>query len=603
MQMKQQIRKIYNDLLNGTLSKKEAFERIKALKLQQRTETGTLQAYAVWEERRGGGRGEKDEEREVLVCGLGKVEERKLERMVGGSRCERLKGGEGGSLAEGYSEYAVECFERVQEILRRRPAGKVRVQVVAEGGKEQGLMAGLTGLLKTAAVENPQVVGQVILVGGETTTEELSQVLEGEEGESAVVRYEEGRREVLGWREMAVEGEEPGPCFGEEGVYLITGGLGGLGRIFAEEILRRTRGAQVVLTGRGELSEEKERSLAGLGGSAGRVSYRQVDLRDVEQVRELVARIQEQDGRLKGVVHSAGMIADNFLVKKRSEEFRQVLEPKVRGTWNLDEATKEVELDFFVLFSSIAGALGNVGQGDYAAGNGFMDRFAEYRNGLVEARQRYGRTRTINWPLWAEGGMRVEEGSAELLRQRTGMRAMETGKGLKAFYRSLAQPYGQVLVMAGEVEAMRRAVVGEAIEPERGPSAAGEGSREEAVAREKGASGLAEKTEEYLRRQLAGLLQMPWEKLDPGAGLERYGIDSILAMKLTSHLEQTFGALSKTLFFEYQTIAELSGYFLQAHGERLGRLFAGRESGGGEKRKVEDGLAVAASRRSVQREG
>src|SRR4029077_2039765 len=82
---------------------------------------------------------------------------------------------------------------------------------------------------------------------------------------------------------------------------------------------------------------------------------------------------------------------------------------------------------------------------------------------------------------------------------------------------------------------------------------------------EMGAQGLAEKTQDYLRREFSELLQLPSHKIDPQAALENYGIDSILAMKLTSKLEKTFGALSKTLFFEYQTIASLAGYFLKAH--------------------------------------
>ena len=72
---------------------------------------------------------------------------------------------------------------------------------------------------------------------------------------------------------------------------------------------------------------------------------------------------------------------------------------------------------------------------------------------------------------------------------------------------------------------------------------------------------LVEKTQDYLRRQLSELLKLPSHKIDPQAALEKYGIDSILAMKLTNQLEKTFGSLPKTLFFEYQTISELSEYF------------------------------------------
>src|SRR4029077_2158133 len=86
---------------------------------------------------------------------------------------------------------------------------------------------------------------------------------------------------------------------------------------------------------------------------------------------------------------------------------------------------------------------------------------------------------------------------------------------------------------------------------------------------------LPEKTQDYLRRQFSALLQLPAYQIDSQAPLEIYGIDSILAMKLTNQLEQTFGSLPKTLFFECQTIAGLTGYFMQKYSEKLAAIFAG----------------------------
>src|SRR5262249_46472067 len=79
------------------------------------------------------------------------------------------------------------------------------------------------------------------------------------------------------------------------------------------------------------------------------------------------------------------------------------------------------------------------------------------------------------------------------------------------------------------------------------------------------AESLAQQTQGYLRRQFSGVLKLPSHEIDPHAGLETYGIDSILAMQLTNELEKTFGSLSKTLFFEYQSIAKLADYLLKAY--------------------------------------
>jgi polyketide synthase PksL len=503
-------------------------------------------------------------EHHVILCGLGKVHADKLRSLLPHSECLSLVAREHTSLAQRYCEYALGCFERIQAILQSKPQGRVLVHIVAAGQQQQALFAGLSGLLKTAALENPQVNGQLILAASQTTTEELARQLQREKSSrlDPLIKYELGARQVGCWQELPLDPQQPPVTFKDHGVYLITGGLGGLGFLFAQEILEKTNQSQIVLTGRSAFSAEKQLLLGGISGSSGRLSYRQVDISDLDQVKDLVAAIKGEYHQLNGILHCAGMIADNFILKKSSAEFSKVLIPKVIGTDNLDQATQDVELDFFVLFSSAAGALGNVGQADYAAANGFMDHFAAYRNQQVAARQRYGRTRSINWPLWHAGGMGLDSEVRELLQQRTGIQPMQTATGLKTFYRSLALPNDQMLVVEGDLGQMRRALLlllGASAAPS---SPQAEQSRATVEIDVKSLTG---KTQDYLRKQFSGLLKMPSHKIDPHAPLEQYGIDSILAMKLTNQLEQTFGSLSKTLFFEYQTIAAVAAYLVKAH--------------------------------------
>ena len=391
-------------------------------------------------------------QRVVLVCELPGVDLSRLERLLPGARCERIGSG-ASDLAERYLKQAQECFAQVQAILRDKPRGKVWVQVVAGSGVESQLAAGLSGLLRTAGQENPQLVGQVLLVEEDTSEEQLAQRLQraGEGTVEAVVRYVEGARQVRRWRE-ARWALAP-VMFKERGVYLITGGLGGLGRLVAQEILRQTSQGQVVLAGRAALSEEKRAALAQL--SSERVHYKQVDVEDRAQVQALIAQVCAEHGGLSGIVHSAGVIADNFIVKKSASEFEAVMGAKVRGTVNLDLASRGLELDFLVLFSSVAGALGNVGQSDYAAANGFMDGYAQYRNEWVRRGECHGRTVSINWPLWASGGMQMPAATLDWLQRETGMRPLETEHGLQALARSVELGAGQVLVLEGEKERLR----------------------------------------------------------------------------------------------------------------------------------------------------
>ncbi len=455
------------------------------------------------------------------------------------------------TIAQRYSDYAVACFERLQTILGGRPQDRVLVQIVVTEDR----LAGLSGLLRTAALENPRVTGQVICVPADIPADELGRRLREEQnGRDGIVRYEGNTRQVLRWQEVAASPEAPSIAFKDDGVYLITGGLGSLGVLFARDILGRTRNARVVLTGRSPLVADQA-LFNGLFVQSDRVSFRQLDLTDFEQVSQLIASIRSESGRLDGILHSAGMVADGFILKKESGQFREVLAPKVTGTFHLDEASRDVELDFFVLFSSVAGALGNVGQADYAAANGFMDRFAAYRNRQVAAGQRHGRTRSINWPLWRAGGMSIDPTTQELLEQTTGMHPMRTATGIDAFHRILALPHDEVLVAEGDLAQMRRAFVP--------ASAVVVASRVEPTTTDM--DGLAGKTQDFLRREFAAVLKLPYNRIDPNAALEQYGLDSILAMKLTNRLEQTFGSLVKTLFYEYQTIAALAGYFLKAY--------------------------------------
>src|SRR5690606_23817181 len=131
-----------------------------------------------------------------------------------------------------------------------------------------------------------------------------------------------------------------------------------------------------------DLTGETRAKLAEVG-AADRVLYRRLDVCDRDQVQQLVAAVVREFGQLNGIIHSAGVISDGFILKKTATEFQRVLAPKVVGTCNLDEASRDLDLDFLALFSSSAGAFGNAGQADYAAANAFMDAFAAHRNRLV----------------------------------------------------------------------------------------------------------------------------------------------------------------------------------------------------------------------------
>src|SRR5262249_25488232 len=159
--------------------------------------------------------------------------------------------------------------------------------------------------------------------------------------------------------------------------------------------------------------------------------------------------IRDAYGQLHGILHSAGIIRDSFINNKTGEELQAVLAPKVSGLVNLDLATRDLDLDFLIAFASAAGVLGDPRHARFSAANAFMEAYAEMRNGLVAAGVCRGHTLAVSWPLWREGGMRLEEASARLMEQGAGALAMETVAGIQALYRALASGESRVLVLAG----------------------------------------------------------------------------------------------------------------------------------------------------------
>ncbi len=576
--MKQKLTKIYSELSAGKLSQQEALERIKALKLPEPNKPiGTLLATPVWEPSAPPA-SPKDAattwtQHHIIVCDLPQIAMAELESLIPKSRCATVQTAQSGKVSEAYAGVALACFETIRRILKGKSQGHSFVQLVVAERDDTQMFAGLSGLVETATLENPGVMGQIVFVRSDIQCVDLARCLQIERNNprDRVVRYTGDERQSRRWRlihEVSILTEER-CAFKEHGIYLITGGLGGLGILLAKEILHRTSGAKIVLSGRAAAADAKLAALESLQ-KTGRVEYRQVDVTGTGEVERLLSSIAKEYGQLNGIVHSAGIVRDAFILKKSSAQFRDVLQPKVAGTEHLDLASQAMELDFFVLFSSIASWAGNVGQADYAAANGFMEQFAGYRNALVAAGQRMGKTLAIAWPHWLEGGMNIDATGMALLEKRTGLRSLKTTEGMQALHHCLALPQSHVMVMRGDTADMRRALEAQrTARPETSPVA-----KHGAGADATGTGDLFGKTRAFLRKEFSAVLKIPVHKIETRAPLENYGIDSILAMNLTGQLEATFGALAKTLFFEYQTIDELADYFVHSHADKLNDLLA-----------------------------
>lgn len=390
------------------------------------------------------------------------------------------------------------------------------------------------------------------------------------------LRYENGSRMEQSYKEIEQNRLIfEGSSFSPDGVYVITGGLGGLGLIFARYLLKYGAG-RVALLGRSEIDSKKQAQLDKIeAASNGAICYIRCNIADKKALAEVFNQMKNTYGSIKWVIHSAGMLYDTRIAKKELNKIEDVLAPKVKGTLFLDVLTQEEPLEFFVLFSSIASVLGNVGQCDYAYANGFMDSYAWNRQKLVDEGKRSGRTVSINWPLWQEGGMQVDKASKQILFRSTGMRLLGSKEGTHAFAASLKYSSAQWVVLSGNAEKIRSLF--------RSKKDADLTDTNELVNRDTftltvtngspdAMNILLDKTRSYFKEVISTQLKITSDDLKTNRSFDGYGVDSIVVTRLTNELEKDLGNLPKTLFFEYQTIDSLAEYFVKEHTEQLQSL-------------------------------
>jgi acyl transferase domain-containing protein/enoyl-CoA hydratase/carnithine racemase/aryl carrier-like protein len=541
-----------------------------------------LLAYPRWAEAAvpAPGRGPEFDRRLVLICpaepaGLLPLAE-SLARQLPGVDCRRLQSAQSTAQSD-FESVSLQVFALVRQLLTDKTSGRMLLQILYSPQGEGALFAGLSGLLKTAHHENPRFFGQLIAIGLDDTAAGLSLKLQDNSRSpgDTQVRYRQAERQILKWQPLAAGGGKL--PWQDGGVYLISGGAGGLGLIFAEAIARQTASPALILAGRSALSPEIQQAMAALALSGARVDYHCADVSQPAAVQALLQTIRRQYGVLNGIVHAAGVIHDNFIIKKTAQEFQQTLAPKVAGTVNLDAASQDFDLDCFIMFAAGAGVLGNPGQADYATANAFMDEFARYRNGLVSQGKRRGATLSIDWPLWDAGGMQMAAGARALMREKLGLLPLPAATGLTAFAEAYAAGRDQVMVLAGNSARQLQTALFDSVA---NVADAGGGWPQEGLQQSQAdAAGLEENMAAHLKQMLSATLKIPLSRMRIDDPMAEFGIDSVVVMNLTNQLETIFHSLSKTLFFEHHTIRELSRHLVAAHPDKARQLFAGQPSG------------------------
>ncbi|WP_301549379.1 type I polyketide synthase, partial [Planomonospora parontospora] len=379
----------------------------------------------------------------------------------------------------------------------------------------------------------------------------------------------------------------PAPVWGADGTVLVTGGTGGLGALVARHLVAVHGVRRLVLTSRRGLEAPGAVGLVEeLSALGARVTVAACDVADRQALAELLAAVPAEYP-LRGVVHAAGVLDDGVVAALTPERIDAVLRPKADAAWHLHELTAGLDLSAFVLFSSLAGTLGNAGQGNYAAANAFLDGLAAYRRARGLAAQ------SVAWGLWAGGGMGAGLEAAQVRRMAgMGMGALAPEQGLALLDAAAGADAAAVVAVRLDVRVLAGAGAGlpsvfAGLVPVARRRAAGGGGG--------GAGGLGRRLAGLgAREREAALLELVLEHaarllghqgagdVDPERDFLEAGFDSVGALELRNALNEATGLrLPPMVVFSNKTPADLAGFVAEEFTAHLSRAEAETGTGAG----------------------
>ncbi|GAB4243667.1 MAG: hypothetical protein Kow0049_33320 [Stanieria sp.] len=353
----------------------------------------------------------------------------------------------------------------------------------------------------------------------------------------------------------------------QEGVYLITGGMGGVGLVLAE-YLARTVQAKLILLGRSQLpakdtwdewlsthdtedsTSQKIIKIKDLEALGAEVLPLTANICDRTSIQNAIARALKRFGKINGVIHAAGIAGGGIIQLKTPEITESVFAPKVTGTLVLNEVLKPIDLDFLVLCSSLSSIVGGFGQADYCGANAFLDAFAH-------SNHTHCHTVAINWDAWQEVGMAVntevpsemKQWQADHLKQ-----GLLSTEAVEVFERALSSELAQVIVstqdLATVIEQNNNFLATYIQKPDSLPAAAQNSSKNYVAPGNK-----IEKTIAKIWQEVIG-----FEKIGIHDNFFELGGHSLLAVQVTARLREVFqlDLPLRTLLFEAPTIAQLA---------------------------------------------
>ena len=422
-----------------------------------------------------------------------------------------------------------------------------------QGVQAQSLTQGpLWGLGRVIASEFSALMGGMIDLDGKDADEDaslLAKELFASDAEQQVILRNKERLVARVVRKENISSLVP--SFKTDRSYLITGGLGALGLLLARWLV--AQGVRhLILVGRRQPGDAASALISELEESGAKIYARQGDVAIEKDVKKIVDETRTGSiPSLAGIIHAAGVLDDGVLLKQNWDRFAKVMAPKAVGAWNLHTATQDVEMDFLVLFSSLASTIGSPGQGNYAVANAFLDSLAQYRRQMGLA------TLSINWGPWSGIGMAADSDAQTVRRfESSGVSMIPPNVGLKIFAALLAQldrSGEQVCVFKADWPKYLQAYAGQA-SPILFSEFVVKASEEEKQEKTSAVSAvkpliqyqelLGQKRraflENYLQERIAKILSLGDNTVPLKGDFLKLGVDSLMIMELINAIKQDF---------------------------------------------------------------
>ncbi|MCK2216222.1 SDR family NAD(P)-dependent oxidoreductase [Actinomadura sp. ATCC 31491] len=487
--------------------------------------------------------------------------------------------GDPGDLPYAAHDTLGEALDLVQGWLGDERLTGSRLVFVTRPGDLAG--AAVRGLVRSAQSEQPGRFALAELPAGFTAWDRLAAAIAAGETQLAAtggtLRAPRLTRRDPATTTTPDQTGAPDPVTsGLAGTVLVTGGTGGLGALVARRLAER-HGVRdlILLSRRGPEAPGALDLAAELEELGAHVTVAACDVGD----REALRRVLDAAPRLTGVVHAAGILDDALVQDLTPDRVASVLAPKADAAWHLHELTRDRPLSLFALFSSVAGVLGNAGQGNYAAANAFLDALAEHRRDLGLPAV------SIAWGLWdADSGMTGTLDQADLARlARAGIAPLDVQQGLALFDAALTAPGPLVVAARWDNAGLRARAERDDLPPVlrglvRAPRRAAAQTRQATAAAPADGPELAERLAamseadgrlhliQLVRGHVAAVLAHPSpDQVEVDRAFNELGFDSLTAVELRNRLGADTGLrLPATLVFDHPTVTSLADYLFHS---------------------------------------